>query len=116
MKNLYKLLATQNEKKKKYFKDALFWGKKIKMMARDILPVSKLLLFGSVVSGKYRPDSDFDVLIVTNKIIPNIFEQEKIKIKILNFFPNNPFEIHLINQTQFENWYKRFIKKDYLEV
>lgn len=116
MKNLYKLLSDQNEKRKKYFQYPYLYGKEIKKAARGIFADARVILFGSIITGKSRPDSDFDVMIVTDHNFSDTFEQAKIKVKILKHFSDNPFEIHLVTPRQFEDWYKGFIKKDYLEV
>ena len=116
MKNLYKLLADQNEQRKKYIQQPHLYGKEIKKAARDVLADAKVILFGSIITRRFGPDSDFDVLIVTNHRFSDIFDQAKMKRKILDHFSNNPFEIHLVTPEQYENWYKGFIKKDYMEV
>ncbi|OGK25113.1 hypothetical protein A3A46_03835 [Candidatus Roizmanbacteria bacterium RIFCSPLOWO2_01_FULL_37_13] len=116
MKNLYKVLADQNEQRKKYLENPLFYGGKIKKIATELFPDAKILIFGSVASEKFRSDSDFDVLIITNHRFNDLFDQAKMKLKILQHFPVNPFEIHLTTPREFKNWYKGFIKKNYLEV
>jgi predicted nucleotidyltransferase len=41
------------EEKEKYFKNYLYWGKKIKEVAKKLLGKDvKVLIFGSVVKGK----------------------------------------------------------------
>ncbi|MFN4213007.1 MAG: nucleotidyltransferase domain-containing protein [Microgenomates group bacterium] len=116
MKNLYKSLADQNEQRKKYFLKPLFYGREVKKIVEKMLPGAKVILFGSAVSGKLHPESDFDILIVTDHHFSDIFKQSKFKLAIQKPFPNNPFEIHIATQKQFENWYKRFIKNNYLQV
>ena len=116
MKNLYSQLAKVNEQRKKYFKDPLFYGKKLKKGVERSFPEARVFLFGSVIKREDKPDSDFDVLIVTKKDPDDIFEQAKAKIKILKPFPHHPFELHLITPEQFKKWYQRFIKNDYQEV
>lgn len=116
MKNLYKILALQNEKRKKYLENPIFYGRKVKRLVKKLLPDAKIMLFGSVIKGGVTPNSDLDILIISNKSFSNIFEQEKIKIGILKHFPDNPFEIHLITSEQFNGWYSKFIKEDYREM
>jgi predicted nucleotidyltransferase len=116
MKNLYKILALKNEQRKKYFQDPLYYGKEIKKTVLKLLPDARLLVFGSAVKGEYRADSDFDVLIITNKKFGNIFSQAKIKVEILKHFPDGLFEIHIASTKQFKDWYSRFIKTGYLEA
>lgn len=116
MQNLYKILADHNEERKKYFLDPVSSGNEIKKVILKLLPDAKVVLFGSAVKREYRPDSDFDVLIITKHKVRDIFSQAKMKVEILKHFPDGPFEIHLVTPEQFTGWYRHFIKKDYLEV
>jgi hypothetical protein len=62
------------EEKEKYFKNYLYWCKKIKEIAKKLLGKDvKVLIFGSVVKGKWGLKEGY------------------------------------------ENWYKKFIKEDYIE-
>ncbi len=116
MQNLYKILALRNKRKNKYFQNPIYYGKKIRQVALKLLPDARVLVFGSVVKGEYHVGSDFDILVITNKKFEDSFAQAQIKVEILKHFPDNLFEIHLVNKQQFGDWYSRFIKKDYIEV
>lgn len=116
MQNLYKILALKNDKQKKYLQNPRSFGKEIKKTILKLLPDAKVLLFGSVIKGESKPDSDFDVLVITSQKFPDVFARAKIKGEILKHFPDSPLEIHLTNIRQFKEWYSRFIKGDYLEV
>lgn len=116
MKSLYKILAIENQKSRKYFQDYIFYAKEIKKIVKKILVDAKILIFGSVVRQDLHPDSDIDILIISSKIPDDLFEQAEIKIKIKNEFPDAPFEFHLVTPQQYEYWYKHFIKNDYIEI
>ncbi len=45
-----------------------------------------------------------------------LFEQAKIKVMIKNKFKRVPFEIYLATKQEYENWYKNFIKENFIEV
>lgn len=113
---MYKVLAEETERKKKYFQDYLYYGKKIKKEAEKILPHTRVLLFGSAIKGQLAPDSDLDILIISSQVPQNIFERSKLKIEIEEEFPHNPFELHLLTPKDYQNWYKKFIGKDFVEV
>ncbi len=116
MKSLYKILAVQNQNAKKYFQNYKFYVKEIKKMLKENFKDVKVYVFGSVVRDDYRPDSDIDILIVSNEIPESLFEQAKIKVMIKKMFEDAPFEIHITNFVQYESWYKRFIKENYIEI
>jgi len=116
MQSLYKILVRENELAKKYFKDYIFYVKKIKKIVKQIFSDAKVIVFGSIVTNKYSADSDIDILIVSDEIPKGLFEQAKIKVMIKNKFKLAPFEIHLATKQEYENWYKNFIKKNFIEV
>lgn len=59
---------------KKY---AIKIAKKFSMEAKDILPVEKILLFGSFAKGKNHKWSDIDIAIVVKNINFDYFEAYK---------------------------------------
>jgi predicted nucleotidyltransferase len=75
-----------------------------------------VIIFGSAISGKRKPDSDIDILVISEKVPHDLFEQAKIRVKVEKKFPDAPFEIHLATPNQFHNWYKNFIKSNYIKV
>lgn len=100
--------AKENEK---FFKNFLKYARIIKRIAEKELKDLKVFVFGSIVEGKSLPTSDIDILIVSKNMPKKISERSKIKAKIrkkIGLF--SPFELHLINEEEFE-WYKCFIKK-----
>jgi predicted nucleotidyltransferase len=106
------------EEKEKYFKNYLYWGKKIKEIAKKLLDKDvRVLIFGSVVKGKWGPNSDIDVLVISNKLSKNWIKNRIIRTKIKKEIgPFSPFQIHLATPEEYKNWYRRFIKKDYVEI
>ncbi len=105
------------DEKKRYFENWLYYCKKIKEEAEKLLHPARILVFGSVVKGSWTPNSDIDVLIISDKLSKNWEEnyiyKVKIKSKVGAF---SPFQIHLLTSEEYENWYKRFIKDEYVEV
>lgn len=114
--NLYKSLANTYEGRGKYFENYLDYAKIIKDKAQSILGDVKVLVFGSVIKGNYLPNSDIDILIISDNAPENLFEEVKIKHEILKAFENHPFEIHLAPPKLYENWYKNFIKTGYIDI
>ena len=114
--DLIDLLLQRKKENEKYFKNPQEYAFLIKKRAKEILGEVKVYLFGSVIKGNWTPDSDIDVLVVSDN-----FDDQKggeIKAKLLEavgFF--SPFEIHLVTKKVFENWYKKFIKEgEILEI
>jgi predicted nucleotidyltransferase len=115
-KSLYKSLAERNERKKKYFQNYLIFAKRIKKKATRILNNPTVLVFGSVIRKEYLPNSDIDILVISPDIPDDLFEKTKIKIELTKDFDTGIFEIHLATHKMYENWYKNFIKDDFVKI
>lgn len=77
----------------------------------------KVLIFGSVVKGNFSPQSDIDILIVSDKLSFNWEENRIVRTEIKpKVDPFAPFQIHLARPEEFESWYKKFIKDDFREI
>lgn len=118
MKSLVTIVKEIWEENKKYFENIEFYAKEIKRISREILGDDvKVFLFGSIVKKNWTPNSDIDILIISDKLSTNWEENLWIKTKIKSSInPFSPFQIHLARPEEFETWYKNFIKEDYLEV
>jgi len=106
------------EERKKYFENWQEWGKKIKKIAQKFLGSKvRVLIFGSIVKGDWTPDSDIDVLIVSNKLSKNWIKNRIIRTKIKKAIdPSSPFQIHLSRPEEYKSWWQKFIKEDYIEI
>lgn len=113
MKTLTEIQKEIWEERKKYFENIDFYAEKIKGLAEEILGKEvKVLLFGSIVKGDWGPNSDIDVLIISDNLSKNWEENQWIKTKIKSSInPFSPFQIHLATFELFERWYKHFFKK-----
>jgi predicted nucleotidyltransferase len=118
VKTFVDLLIERQKRKERYFKNWRFYLKRIKREAKKILgKKTKVFLFGSFVKGNFRPESDIDVLIVSENLPENFNEIAKIMTKIkskVGIF--SPFQLHFAKPEEFESWYKKFIKRDFLEI
>ncbi|MEM2031143.1 MAG: nucleotidyltransferase domain-containing protein [Archaeoglobaceae archaeon] len=101
------------KKAKEYFENFIYYAEKIKKAAIEVLGNAEVFVFGSVVKGKATMASDIDLMIVSNQCPRLITERAKKIVEILKKAEIDlfaPFEIHLINEREFE-WYRKFIKK-----
>ena len=111
MKGFLEVLDEIKRENKKYFKNYLKYAKIAKRVAEKELGEARAFVFGSIVKKQATPASDIDLLIVSKNMPERISERSKIKAKIwkkIGIF--SPFEIHLIDEKEFE-WYKRFVDK-----
>ncbi len=116
-KTLVQILKKSWKEKKKYFENYRSYCQKIKKLAREILGEVEVLVFGSVVKGKFTPKSDIDLLIVSPNLPEDQEKRAKIRTKIKSKIdPFSPFQIHLATPEEYQNWYQKFIKKDFEKI
>lgn len=116
-KSHFEILQEIWEENKKYFQNYKFYCQKIKKEAEKILGSVEVLVFGSIVKGKFTPKSDIDVLIISENLPFDQEKRAKIKIKIKSAIPLfSPFQIHLSTPTEYQSWYQRFIKEDFEKI
>ena len=108
-KGFIDLLIEDAEERKRFFEDFLRYAEKVKEVVRRRDPNAKIIVFGSVVRGDVRPDSDIDLLIITD-IAEKLDERIRLRMEIMKILgEGSPFEIHIITAEEYENWYRRFI-------
>jgi predicted nucleotidyltransferase len=105
------------EKYQEFRRNYLEYAKIIKNIAKEVFQENflKIIVFGSILSKKYRVDSDIDIAIILkeeSKEEERIAFYKEIRNK-LGFL--HPFEFHIVSEYNWENWYKKFIK-EFLEV
>lgn len=112
---LVDLLIEKTKREEKYFRNYQYWAKIIKRETKKLLGEVKVLVFGSVLKKRELP-RDIDILIISPEL-NTVKKKSEIRIKLwrkLKF--SSPFEIHLITPEEYENWYRMFIKKEFIEV
>jgi len=110
MKSEIDLLIEEAKKEEKYFKNYLFWARKIKKEVENLLGNVMVFVFGSILNKNEVPQ-DIDILIISPKLKTSESKNE-VRKKIwekIGFF--TPFEIHLITTEEYRDWYKNFIKE-----
>lgn len=99
----------------KYYRDPKSYVRKIKKVVKKYDKLARVILFGSVVKKKMKPDSDIDVIIIT-RLAGDIDKRLKLRVEISREIGEyTPFEIHIVTPEEYENWYKKFIDA-YIEL
>ncbi|BCU69875.1 nucleotidyltransferase domain-containing protein [Stygiolobus caldivivus] len=102
------ILEDNMRARQKYLKDVDNYLKKIKEVATSIDPHARVILFGSYVRGDFRPDSDIDVLVITD--VKDEWDRLKVYHEVNKAIGNpNPFEVHVVNEKEYKEWYSKFI-------
>ena len=108
-KTFIDLLIENAEKRKEYFANFVKYAEKVKEAVKRIDPDARVVIFGSVVRGDVRPDSDIDLLIIT-RIAENLDERIKLRIRMMEILGGESlFELHIITAEEYENWYLSLI-------
>ncbi|MEM4528187.1 MAG: nucleotidyltransferase domain-containing protein [Desulfurococcaceae archaeon] len=101
--------------RKKCLESIMTYVSKIKEVCISIDPTCRVMIFGSYVRGKMRPDSDVDVLLVT-ELARNPWMRAKLYKKIFEDLGlEHIFQVHIVTSEEYEKWYKKFIDI-YVEV
>ncbi len=91
--------------------------RKIKNVAKRIFDnrFVAVYVFGSVISGKTHPMSDVDVAIILSE---EVCEEERIKLykEVRKMFGLHPFEIHILTVNEWEKWYRKFVKDNFIKI
>ncbi len=96
---------------KRYYEKTMYYIERIKSIVRKYDPSAKIILFGSYVRGELRPDSDIDILIVT-ELAGNINQRLKLRVEIAREIGDStPFQIHIVTPNEYLDWYSKFINK-----
>lgn len=101
--------------RRKYLENVMAHIGKIKEVCISADPSCRTMLFGSYVRGKMKPDSDIDVLLIT-ELAKDPWMRAKLYTKIFeNLGFEHLFEVHIVTPDEYEKWYKKFIDV-YVEV
>jgi len=100
--------------REKFIKNA----KELKRIASNLFKnnLHAVYVFGSVVKGKTHAMSDIDVAVV---LLKPASENERIRLYKevrKKFGLLHPFEIHVVTKDEWDGWYRKFVKEDFVEV
>jgi predicted nucleotidyltransferase len=117
MGKYFEFLLERKQRRDQFLENIDFYLNLIKERAKNNLGEdTKIYLFGSYLTKNFGPNSDIDILVVTEDEIDQK-EKSRILSEILEDFDvYHPFEIHFASKSQFENWYKKFLKENYKEI
>lgn len=118
-RTLVDFLIEQKKRNEKYFLEYRKYALRIKEITRKFLKEPRVLVFGSVARGTWMPNkSDIDILIISESVTRSANWHSETKIKILDELGDlsSPFELHFATPAEYDGWYRRFIKGDYVEV
>lgn len=109
----FDLLLERKKEREKYIKNLGYYLNRIKKFFKEKFgDDTKIYLFGSYLTGNFGPNSDIDILVI--KKGEGLFIGNKSIViaelrRIIGFV--NPFEIHIVSEEEYDEWYSKFIKE-----
>jgi predicted nucleotidyltransferase len=104
------LLERLYAQRRRYLEDLPRYLRLIKEVVQRHDPSAKVYLFGSFARGAARPDSDVDVLIISDVLGKNLLSAAEAVDRITaELGVKGVFEIHVATRELFEKWHRNFI-------
>ena len=104
------LLRRRRAAKEVVIRNLDFYLRKMLQIARGCDPSAEVYLFGSFARGAARPDSDVDVLIISDVLGKDLLSAAEAVDRITaELGVKGVFEIHVATRELFEKWYRNFI-------
>jgi predicted nucleotidyltransferase len=104
------LLRRRQAAKEEVVRNLDFYLCKMLQIAREWDPSAEVYLFGSFARGAARPDSDVDVLIISDVLGKDpLSAAEAVDRITAELGVKGVFEIHVATRELFEKWYRNFI-------
>jgi len=104
------LLRRRQAAKEEVIRNLDFYLCKMLQIAREWDPSAEVYLFGSFARGAARPDSDVDVLIISDALGKDLLSAAEAVDRITaELGVKGVFEIHVATRELFEKWYRNFI-------
>lgn len=109
----FDLLLERKKERDKYLENIKFYLNLIKeFFLKELGEKTRVFIFGSYLTEKFGPNSDIDILVITDKDEINSIEKTELILKIKKLIGFvNPFEFHIITQKEYNEWYSNFIKE-----
>jgi HEPN domain-containing protein len=117
--NLVSLVSSLLEKKGRFFRNSPEYLRKIKEEAIRLFGEdARVLLFGSFLRGEATLRSDMDILILSDRVPADPEKESRLKAEIKGRTGGilAPFQIHFSTHKEYEEWYSRFIKDEFVEI
>jgi predicted nucleotidyltransferase len=104
------LLESLYAQRRRYLEDLPRYLRLIKGVVLRHDPSAKVFLFASYAEGTARPDSDVDVLIISDVLGKGLLSAAEAVDRITaELGVKGVFEIHVATRELFEKWYRNFI-------
>ncbi|MEM0017690.1 MAG: nucleotidyltransferase domain-containing protein [Candidatus Korarchaeum sp.] len=73
-------------------------------------------VFGSTIRGDHGALSDIDVAVVLKEVVDEESRARLMSLVRRRLGAPHPFELHVITEREWVDWYSRFVKGEFVEV
>ena len=106
----FDLLKKRAQRRESYLDNLPYYRDEIENFFKANLGEASVRFFGSVLTENFDAESDVDVLVVSPRTPPRLDERSRLIAELRSKIGfASPFEIHLITEEEYEDWYKNFI-------
>ncbi|MEL9990099.1 MAG: nucleotidyltransferase domain-containing protein [Thermoproteus sp.] len=103
-------IVAEWERRRRVLSDLWRYLSALKEAVLELDPDAEVYLFGSAARGDMRPDSDVDVLVVSDRYGGDLRRIAELLVRVEERLGvTGIFEIHVATREQYEGWYKRHI-------
>jgi len=109
----FDLLKKRAERRQSYLDNLPYYRAEIEKFFRAEMGEARVRFFGSVLTNTFDAESDVDVLVVSPHTPPRSDARSRLITELKSIIGlSSPFEIHLITEEEYEDWYKHFLPAD----
>jgi hypothetical protein len=106
----FDLLKKRAERRQNYLDNLPYYRAEIEKFFKAELGEASVRFFGSVLTGTFDAESDVDVLVVSPRTPPRLDARSRLIAELRSIIGfSSPFEIHLVTEEEYEDWYKNFL-------
>jgi hypothetical protein len=106
----FDILKRRAERRQDYLDNLPYYRAQIEKFFQAELGDASVRFFGSVLTKTFDAESDVDVLVVSSHTPPRLDARSRLIAELRSRIGfASPFEIHLITEEEYEDWYKNFI-------
>ncbi|MCS7150945.1 MAG: nucleotidyltransferase domain-containing protein [Endomicrobia bacterium] len=113
--NYFDILVERKKQKDETVENLKIYLDKIKEFLKQKFKDFRVILFGSYVKNQMNANSDIDILIVIPQI-GSVEEVHHLNFEIRKQIDFNQFiEIHIATEEEYNSWWSKFVKDNYIE-
>ena len=106
--NGFRVFVESAKRRVGYLENWVETARRVKRVVERFYPGARVLVFGSVVRGRFNAMSDLDVLVIRDD--GGRERDGLVRAAVLEELPLCPVELHFATREEFERWYRRFVE------